>query len=287
MINPEFSAADDRTKVDRIRISGYTGSLLSTYNTPAVVETLRRFFTEGWSLDTVVARSEDRDVHSTVIDQDEVVYLKRVYVTGVKPLLRTAVGVNKAQKAWRIGRRLRKKGVDTPLPIALFKRRAPHFSLEFVCVTKGLADAVDLHNAVLQVQGKQPLQQKKKRCLIAAVAKFVARLHGNNVYHGDFSADNILVRGNGHTQEIRVYLIDLDAVRSSCWISERRRVKNLEELGRNFLDLRTISTADRVRFLKVYTAHCARNRDSLRQLFRKVQQRTEERLAHFGQSFSR
>ena len=88
-------------------------------------------------------------------------------------------------------------------------------------------------------------------------------------------------------QDIRVYLIDLDAVRTSYWISERRRVKNLEELGRNFLDLGAISMADRVIFLKVYMAHYPRNKDSLGRFFRKVQHRTEKRLVHCGQSFAR
>jgi hypothetical protein len=279
--------SDDCMQVNRIRIGGYTGRLLSGYNTPAIVEDLRRLFTEKWSEGTIVARAESREVHCCVIGQDEVVYLKRYYVTGIKPFLRTVLRVNKAQKAWRTGRWLCQKGVDTPLPIALFKCYPFSFSSEFVCITKGLTDAVDLYRAVLQVKGKHPNQQKKKRCLIVAVATFVARLHNYNIYHGDFSADNILVRGNREMQDIRVYLIDLDAVRTGYWISERRRVKNLEELGRNFLDLGTISIADRVRFLKVYMLHYTRNKDSLRQLFRKVQQRTALRLVRFGQSFDR
>ena len=276
----------DHMKVNHISISGYSGRILEAYNTSAMVESLHRLFTEGWSMGIIVARSEDRDVHRCVFDQGEEVYLKRYYVSGIKPFLRTLLRVSKAQKAWRTGRRLRRKEIDTPLPMALFKYRRSYLSSEFVCITKGLPDAVDLYKAVLQVQGEQPSQQKKKRRLIAAAAKFTARLHCHNIYHGDFSADNILVREDMDRQDIRVYLIDLDAVRTSYWISERRRVKNLEELGRNFLDLRAISMADRVMFLKVYMAHYTRNKDSLRQLFRKVQHRTEKRLVHFGQSFA-
>ncbi|MEN8246647.1 MAG: lipopolysaccharide kinase InaA family protein [Thermodesulfobacteriota bacterium] len=276
---------DDGLKVDRIRIGNYSGLLLAAYNTPAMIEGLRQFFFIGWTADTIVVRSQDREVHCLVIDQDEVIYLKRYHMTGIRPLLRTILSLNKAQKAWCIGRRLLCRGIDTPLPIAILKRHVSSFSSEFVCITRGLSDAVDLYQAVLLVQGKNPTEQKKKKRLVKAVAQFVARLHRHNIYHGDFSADNILVRGNGDVEEIQVYLIDLDAVRTGYWISERRRIKNLEELGRNFLDLRAISMADRVRFLKVYMTDYTRSKDSLCKFFRKVQHRTEKRLAHFGQSF--
>jgi tRNA A-37 threonylcarbamoyl transferase component Bud32 len=255
------------------------------YNTPEVLEGLRRFFLKKWPMDTMVAHSEDREVHCCVIGQDMMVYLKRYRISGIKPFLRTVLRVNKAQKAWRIGRRLRNNGIKTPLPIAILKGYASPHSLDYVVVTAGLPDAMDLYEAVRQVQGKHPSQQKRKRDLIHAVSKFVARLHGHHIYHGDFSADNILVRGDAGSQEMRVYVIDLDAVRTSFWISDRRRVKNLEELGRNFLDLDAISLADRVRFLKLYRAHYIRNKDNLYALFQKVRQRTEIRLARFEQSF--
>ena len=283
--SPGTLESDDCMKVDRIRINGYSGILLTSYNTPEILEGLRRFFLKKWPMDTRVAQSEDREVHCCEIDQGMLVYLKRYRVSGIKPLLRTVLRVNKAQKAWRIGRRLLEKGIETPLPIAIFKRHASRHSLEYVCVTAGLPDALDLYEAVRQVQGRHPSQQQRKRDLIHAVSKYVAHLHGHHIYHGDFSADNILVRGVAGSQEMRIYVIDLDAVRTSLWISDRRRVKNLEELGRNFLDLDTISIADRVRFLKLYMAHYIRNKDSLYDLFQKVRKRTEIRLARFEQSF--
>ena len=109
----------DHMKVKHICISGYSGRILAAYNTSAMVESLHRLFTEGWSMGTIVARSEDRDVHRCVFDPGEVVYLKRYYVSGIKSFLRTLLRVNKAQKAWRTGRRLCRKGIDTPLPMAL------------------------------------------------------------------------------------------------------------------------------------------------------------------------
>ena len=160
LICPGPLLSDECTKVHRIRIGECTGKLLSGYNTPAIVEDLRRLFTEAQSADTIVARSEDREVRCCVVGQSEVVYLKRYHVTGLEPFLRTVLRVNKAQKAWRIGRWLCRRGINTPLPIALFKCHPFSLSSEFVCITKGLTDAVDLYSAVLQVKGKHPNQQK-------------------------------------------------------------------------------------------------------------------------------
>ena len=123
--------------------------------------------------------------------------------------------------------------------------------------------------------------------IIDAVAAFVARLHLNGVYHGDFTADNILVQDDVDGGTVRVFLIDLDAIRSAHRISGRRRIKNIDELGRNFLDLRLISTADRAMFIQKYLAYHGRDKRSWRQLFKKVQQRTEHRLIIHNKRFIR
>jgi len=178
-------------------------------------------------------------------------------------------------------------GIDTPLPIALLKHRLSAFSSEHVCITQGIEDAVALRDAAgLQTAPDIPFRAMKKT-LIDAVARFVARLHMNGIYHGDFTADNILVRHEDDEENMCVILIDLDAVRSNFRISARRRIKNIDELGRNFLDLRLVSTTDRAMFIKKYLSYYGRDKRSWRQLFKVVQQRTERRLAIHHRSFNR
>jgi tRNA A-37 threonylcarbamoyl transferase component Bud32 len=231
----------------------------------------------------VVASSKKRKVYRFVFGRGEEVYLKRYHMSGIKSSLRTVIKMNKAQKAWRIGRNMRCRGVATPLPIAFLKKRLSPLSADYVCVTKGLPDAVDLFEAVKKTQGIH--QQKRRRRLIAAVAEFLASLHNHKIYHGDFSADNILVRKYADAKKIRIYIIDLDAVRTTGFISRRRRIKNLEELGRNFLNFQVVSLIDRIRFLNIYLAHYNGGKDTLKTLFRKVQLRTEKRLRRYKQSF--
>ena len=84
-----------------------------------------------------------------------------------------------------------------------------------------------------------------------------------------------------------IYLLDLDSVHSMFWISSRRRLKNLDELGRNFLDLRVISTTDRVRFLKHYLRINTKESKALKQLFYQIYQRTQVRLKKHHRHFIR
>jgi len=274
-------------KVAPIHVAGYRGRMLVRYRTPTLVEGLRAFIADGWPMEKAVARADDREVHQISFGKGEGFYVKRYQVKGFKLFLRTLLCVNKAQKAWRIGRKMRLKGIATPLPMALLKKRHSLFWTEYVCITKGLFDAVALSEAVARVQGRQQYQRERRRRLIADGAEYLADLHIHKIYHSDFTADNILVRESEDGQRFEIFLIDLDAVRTIFRISDRRRDKNLERMGRNFLDLRMISTADRARFLKYYLGYYSCEKRSLRKLFRDILKRTEQRLEDRGLSFIR
>jgi tRNA A-37 threonylcarbamoyl transferase component Bud32 len=107
------------------------------------------------------------------------------------------------------------------------------------------------------------------------------------IYHGDLTARNILVEPMGHIQKARIYLIDLDSIRSTRWISSRRRIKNLDELGRNFLDLSVVGTLDRARFLKHYLKVYLGEKRTYRPFMEAVRKRTVYRLKRHGQQFYR
>jgi serine/threonine protein kinase len=125
----------------------------------------------------------------------------------------------------------------------------------------------------------------EKRQLIKNVAEFLGKLHLGGIYHGDLTADNIFVERTN--TQFHIYLIDLDSVRSTHWISSRRRIKNLDELGRNFLDLRVISTFDRGYFLKHYLRTYTKEPLTYRQLFACVRQRTQNQLKKQHSQFIR
>ena len=218
-LNPLIATQDQATI--RVHIAGYGGIMLSAYSSSARVVEIRTFLAQGWAGKNPVASAADRAVYRWRCPHGEVFYVKRYQMKGFNLFLRTLAGVNKAQKAWRIGRKMRRKNIGTPLPIAMLKKWRSLFRTEYLGITQGLTDAVSLDEAVARVQGRQHFRQKRR--LIADVAKYMADLHLHKIYHSDFTVDNVLVRKREEGQGFDINLIDLDAVRTIPWISARRR----------------------------------------------------------------
>jgi tRNA A-37 threonylcarbamoyl transferase component Bud32 len=218
--------------------------------------------------------------------EEALLYIKKYPCTGMKLFFQTVFQLNKAQKSWRVGRYLLDKGIDTPQPIFYLCRRVSAFKSDHIFATAGIQNSMSLRDYINRNFQKNRFTQSEKREFIARAAQFLGRLHLSGVYHGDLTARNILVEQGNDVSDTRLFLIDLDAVRSAHWISRRRRIKNLDELGRNFLDLKIISTCDRARFLKNYLEICHREKKSFKYLFRDVKQRTTRRLVKHGQRFT-
>ncbi|MDJ0781175.1 MAG: lipopolysaccharide kinase InaA family protein [Desulfosarcinaceae bacterium] len=194
--------------------------------------------------------------------------------------LRYALQRSKAHNAWRHARGLQQAGVATPEVVAYLQRGHWWDQPEQVLVMEGIPGTT-LREAV---QSSMP--PRLRRRLILAVARFVARLHDAGIYHGDFSAFNIMVAKAADTPVgWKIYLIDLDAIRSVRRISLRRQIKNLDELGRNFTLLSEVSVLERLRFLRAYAS--ARNGMPLPlpALKQAVCRRTDTRMRRYGKRF--
>ncbi len=283
-----------------IRIGNYHGYILQAYATPSLHEALTKLFLSGFTSLKAVSCYSDREVYRLPIHSRNVensgrfgeIYVKRYYVTTLKQKLQALFCAHKAQKSWRIGQLLLKKDILTPQPVAYLTHQTLFFSGERIVITAGVPNGISLHDYVrtyIQERAELPHRKAKlceKRELMRSVAEFLAKLHLNGVYHGDFTAGNIFLERLRNTKvRFRIYLIDLDSVRSTFWIPSRRRIKNLDELGRNFLNLRVFSTSDRVRFLKHYFKMYPKETRTFRQLFYEVFQRTQFRLKKHHQQF--
>jgi tRNA A-37 threonylcarbamoyl transferase component Bud32 len=265
---------------------GYRGWVVSRRRdsvAPGPLDDLLRAGFEG----AVAWRSAgDREVHRL----PPALFVKRYRASGWWDGLRSALGVHRSRLAWRRGLDLLGRGVPTPAPIGHLSRRvrllpAPVF--EHVLVTEDVEPGEPLDRLVARRLAPPPgtpgrASPEARRELLRGLARFVAGLHDAGVYHGDFTARNILVAG----EEPRFLLVDLDALRSTRRISSRRRLKNLDELGRNVLDRRVVSTADRVRFLREYHRCCRAERRSFEVLFHAVLGRTRWRLRRERRAFT-
>lgn len=274
---------DDQSSV---RLAAYRGRINRRYNTPEFCRAVERFLDSEFKELSPVSISSDRKVFRTAINGHEI-YVKQYDIKNLKQFIKTLFHLNKAQKAWKFGRRLVKLGINTAFPIAFFRRLRFGLPTAYVLIMTGIPDSIKLrHHIDTHLQPVKVASEQKIK-LIKKTARLLGRLHMAGIYHGDFTSHNIIVQILPPPEYYRVYLIDLDAIDSMYWISSRRRIKNLDEIGRNVLDLRLFSTADRARFLKTYLETYTKETRSFKELFTEVLARTRFRLNKYGKNFIR
>jgi tRNA A-37 threonylcarbamoyl transferase component Bud32 len=207
-------------------------------------------------------------------------FVKYYRVRKAKARLQSLLHYSQSHKARRYAYQLADYGINTPQVVAHLQRGGLLGRQEHLLITEGVSGQT-LRAAIESHRGPA-----HRRALLRATAEFLARLHEIGVYHGDFSALNIIVQMDaGAAHGWRVYLIDLDAIRSVHYISLRRQIKNLDELGRNFTTLNEVSIQDRLRFLHHYYFSRKRPAHSLRQLKVWVCERTYSRMQAYGKRF--
>ncbi|MEJ2661390.1 MAG: lipopolysaccharide kinase InaA family protein [Desulfobacteraceae bacterium] len=207
-------------------------------------------------------------------------FVKHYQVLTFKSRLQCGLGCSKAHKAWRYARILRRAGISTPRAVAYLQQGFWLGAPEQLLITEGVS------GTTLRERVREPLPLPARRRLIKALARFLARIHDTGIYHGDFSAFNILVaETDGDPLGWKIHLIDLDAIRTVKHISRRRQIKNLDELGRNFTRLAEVSVMDRLRFLHHYVKARQRLWTDLPALKTVVCRRTAARMRTYGKRF--
>lgn len=287
---PEEASLSNRRglteSVTPVHLAGYRGWIIQRDLGKGFCSALASFLASGMTRQQAIKTRRGSDVYQFK-DQGRVFFLKRYPITGIKACLQCFVGQNKARKSWRIGRAMLDRGLSTPLPVFYIHRRISFLKSEHIVGTQDIQESTSLREYVQQhfKPGRSSLAQK--RHFVEKLAEFIGRLHQSGIYHGDLTARNILVKPIDNVQKAHIYLIDLDSIRSTRWISSRRRIKNLDELGRNFLDLDIVGTLDRARFLKHYLKVYIKEKRTYRAFLEVVRKRTAYRLKRHGQEFYR
>jgi tRNA A-37 threonylcarbamoyl transferase component Bud32 len=207
-------------------------------------------------------------------------FVKYYRVRRMKARLQSLLHCSQSHKAWRYSYRLANRGICTPQAVAHLKCGKLLGRQEHLLITRGIPG-----QTLRDVVQSQPALHAR-RALLRAMAEFLARLHETGVYHGDFSALNVIVQKDAESANgWRIHLIDLDAIRSMRYIPLRRQIKNLDELGRNFTSLKEVSIRDRLRFLCCYQMARTKPPHSTQRLKAKVCRRTAHRMQGYGKSF--
>ncbi|MEM7167427.1 MAG: lipopolysaccharide kinase InaA family protein [Planctomycetota bacterium] len=173
------------------------------------------------------------------------VVVKELVVGGFLRSLWHAFVPTALEHAWGAARAFEVRELPTPQSLALLVegRWLPR---RVLLVTRFVSDGISVREHIDATPARTTAAQQRQE--VDRCAALVRDLHDYGLYHRDLNPSNILKVGVG--ADAQFVFVDLDAVRVRAHLSERRRTKNLVQLGAS--PGAGLSPADRRRFLWRY-----------------------------------
>ena len=197
------------------------------------------------------------------------VYFKGMDFKSPRDAIKQQFNKSRAIKAFEAELLLQSLGFGAPTTLLTgWRQRKLFLKDSFFTLSAALTDYEDLYTTVAQL-GKQPAH--RKRAFIQQLSATIARMHRENIGHGDLRAGNVMCK---YSKEWRFSLIDNERTRKYRKLPEKIRIKNLVQL--NLLISPVINTSDRQRFFDNYSLLCYGQIN--RTLLTKVIDKTRRRL---------
>jgi tRNA A-37 threonylcarbamoyl transferase component Bud32 len=187
-----------------------------------------------------------------------------------------------ALRSYELGHGLLLRCLPTPRPLAVWHRYRHGLPHEGYLLTEKVTDALDLRSFVDRLHSLPTAECRKRlRCLIDQIAHLLATLHQRCLSHRDLKAANVLVEGAAalnREEDVRLYFIDLVGVRRLQKLRRARRVQNLARLNTSFLDHPSLTSGDRLRFLRVYLRWGLHGRNGWKDWWRQIAAATAHKV---------
>ncbi len=184
--------------------------------------------------------------------RDRISCVKLFYDERIRTKLRIAAGFSKGRRAYQHGVRLAEAGIGCPRMLGWAEQRPTGPTM----IVTELADNTERLDAWAAEHNPPPEA-------IAALARFIRRLHDKGIWHADLSPRNILIRTACSPCEF--LLLDYEDAHFATRVSRRRRLENLHHLHERMVGY--VPLRDRLRFLRVYApSDYHRFRDTLRRM---------------------
>lgn len=189
-------------------------------------------------------------------------FLKRYKIRKFKEKFKYLAVPSKAHKEWLMGRQALRKGIATPVPLAMAERRTKRFLRDAFLITQAIVPSSPLIELI---------PKGGHEGLLARAARLIRQAHEAGLFHQDLHAGNILVR----KKDKKLYLIDLHRSRFVRSLPKHRRLWNLAQF---FYSLKgCLSPQDKEAFLQQYDKEKLIFQDGFAEGLQKIE-RLEERL---------
>ncbi len=236
--------------VEKVRLRTLHGLIVSAYSTPewrellAEPDNLMSLPRARILKDSPTTRAAVVTVEADGIEH--VLHIKRLNRRGMEFTVKYLFQRSRARRLFRNLVALIERGVPTLQPVAaLSQRTGPLLHHSFLITEHVDARSLfELWEKDIYPAGNPPAQRRK---VMADVARLVARMHADGVYHRDLKSSNILVKADGEP-----LIADLDGARTGASVGYSQRVRDLARLSTSLVPLANL--ADRHVFLKHYIA---------------------------------
>ena len=166
-------------------------------------------------------------------------------------------------------------GYDTAKPVAAVEHRSRGVLIKSFYFSEEVSGAKAVDNFwrenLITLRGREGY--RRRRAFLRELARLFSSLHKKNIYHNDLKASNILVREEQAPGEPLFSIIDLQGLKRCSYVSKRRRIKNLAQLGRTLgLFLRL---PEKLFFLKAYGEFSFAEREEKRALVNAILKETK------------
>ncbi len=124
---------------------------------------------------------------------------------------------------------LRARGIETPEVLAVIIKKEGLLFYQGEIITREIESSLDAKACFFD---SPPGGEEPRRQAIRSLAKLVAKLHEEGVDHPDLNLKNLLLQ-RGSDSEFKAYILDLDRVKISPNLSQRRKARILCRLKRS------------------------------------------------------
>jgi tRNA A-37 threonylcarbamoyl transferase component Bud32 len=214
----------------------------------------------------------------TLGDKSVSVVIKRQVNKSFLGMIRNCFRKSRAIRAWKAGYAMIHRGMAVAKPLAVLERRIGPVVFETMLVTEEVKPSTNLRAFMMNTLGEIPVEKRGefKSVITEQLATLMRKMDFNGFTHRDMKGVNILLQNmtfeykGQPAKDIRVIVIDLDALKIDGRKTERDQLRAIVRLSYCVDYSEYVTRTDRARFLKAYLTQFGSGRPDWKKLWRKI-----------------